>query len=895
MLNSAAESNISVFDSITDFGTGIDTLTLTGASGYSYVGLIEHALQDVNEAITTIYANLGNDEIGYFTFDSQAFLIAKGAGTGTSYDQALIQLNNTGFPLNYLGLGVFQSQVLLGTEGIDTLSGTSGADIIDGLDGDDTITGNGGDDTLLGGAGNDSITVGFGNDYVHGGEGDDLITANGGANTLYGGDGYDVITGGANNDFIDGGADDDTVTGGTGNDVVFGGDGYDTLHGNAGDDILWGEGGDDYLFGDNGVDTLIGGVGNDQLTGGADSDVFVFNSNLESGDVINDFTAGSGAGADVVKLNLQGSGVASDFGFNVVYDADPIMVSAASGDVIGSYAALVKVTTLVDDCSDLINAVQPVLSDITDGNRNLMFLVTDDWGNSALWYREYVNSEVPGYEYTLVTEFDGVTVDEFVASNFVDGSGTPFYDDFIGTSGDDTIYGGTGTDIIDGGDGNDTIYGLRGVDTLLGGAGDDVIIVTAAEAGSTLSGGAGVDSLTFIGEGDLAIADMTVSGFEAISFEDVDLQSSSINAVNISASLLLDNYAQVPDGFSLEKSFGPSPQLTISLTDQTDVVDLYDNMSLYGFQTLITDGTNATSGISATVMQDIFTQTIKGSDFADTVELATSLNSDQSLTINFGSGDDVLEVTGGSSKASVAIDGGAGSNDQIVVYGTASLGISGFESTITGVETIDLSAATTSDAIAHALIDGIGGSATVQVTLKLSDGDYGQVTYGVTNWDSNDSLNVIGSSTADTFVATMGGDTLTGGGGSDTLTGGAGADLFNFSSTDTLVSSLGTDTITDFTSSEGDKIALSTATFSGLTGTGSLIDSTNYFEENGSLQSSYGAGAGIVVVGAASGAGGVDVYYCEDLSNTSSNSYQIATLEANDTSTLSAADFTKVA
>lgn len=59
----------------------------------------------------------------------------------------------------------------LGTDDGDTMSGP----IVWGFDGDDTITGTSGRDTLVGGAGDDTISAGAGADMVYGGAGADLI------------------------------------------------------------------------------------------------------------------------------------------------------------------------------------------------------------------------------------------------------------------------------------------------------------------------------------------------------------------------------------------------------------------------------------------------------------------------------------------------------------------------------------------------------------------------------------------------------------------------------------------------------------------------------------------------------------------------------------------------
>jgi hypothetical protein len=69
---------------------------------------------------------------------------------------------------------------------------------------------------------------------------------------------------------------------------------------------------------------------------------------------------------------------------------------------------------------------------------------------------------------------------------------------------------------------------------------------------------------------------------------------------------------------------------------------------------------------------------------------------------------------------------------------------------------------------------------------------------------------IIGSSNDDILTGTLDNDILVGGLGNDTITGGAGGDNFTFNNLNE-----GIDTITDFLSSQGDKITLSAAGFGG--------------------------------------------------------------------------------
>jgi Ca2+-binding RTX toxin-like protein len=99
--------------------------------------------------------------------------------------------------------------------------------------------------------------------------------------------------------------------------------------------------------------------------------------------------------------------------------------------------------------------------------------------------------------------------------------GDDLYDGSLGTTGgiifgyagNDLLKGGTAEDTIEGGFGNDTIHGGGGLNYLYGDAGDDRIVVIAADTGSVIDGGAGLDTLVVTG----AIGALgTLAGLERI-------------------------------------------------------------------------------------------------------------------------------------------------------------------------------------------------------------------------------------------------------------------------------------------------------------------------------------------------------------------------------------------
>jgi Ca2+-binding RTX toxin-like protein len=109
---------------------------------------------------------------------------------------------------------------------------------------------------------------------------------------------------------------------------------------------------------------------------------------------------------------------------------------------------------------------------------------------------------------------------------------------------------------------------------------------------------------------------------------------------------------------------------------------------------------------------------------------------------------------------------------------------------------------------------------------------------------------VLGSAGGDTITGTAGSDRLTGNLGGDTLTGGAGADTFVFNR---APGGTNVDSITDFSSAEGDKIALARTVFTAFTTTGQLAEGefgTKVLYDSASGALSYdadGAGSGAAV------------------------------------------------
>lgn len=162
-------------------------------------------------------------------------------------------------------------------------------------------------------------------------------------------------------------------------------------------------------------------------------------------------------------------------------------------------------------------------------------------------------------------------------------------------------------------------------------------------------------------------------------------------------------------------------------------------------------------------------------------------------TLNGGAGNDVISGGDGDD----VLIGGAGNDD---LKGGAGIDTASYI-TATAAVTVDLR-------ILTAQATGGGGSDIITGIESLTGSALND------KLDGSKAGNVlIGGAGNDTLNGYEGADRLVGGAGKDTLTGGTAADSFVF---DSLVG--GPDTITDFNHAQGDRIHLSKAVFTGLSG-----------------------------------------------------------------------------
>ncbi|MBE9609136.1 calcium-binding protein [Chitinilyticum piscinae] len=210
-----------------------------------------------------------------------------------------------------------------------------------------------------------------------------------------------------------------------------------------------------------------------------------------------------------------------------------------------------------------------------------------------------------------------------------------------------------------------------------------------------------------------------------------------------------------------------------------------DGSLLYGIKAEIASAMSANDAINGSAYSDILAgfagnDTIKGNDGNDRLE---GWSGNDSLL--GGNGNDTL--IGGSGNDSM--NGGAG-NDQYFVDSS--------QDVISGE-----AAATGTDGVYSSITYTLGASSYLENLTLLS---------GATNATGNSLNNTLtGNTASNTLSGNAGNDVLIGGLGRDLLIGGAGSDRFDFNSVqESGLGSVYRDVISDFKSSEGDKLDLST-------------------------------------------------------------------------------------
>jgi Ca2+-binding RTX toxin-like protein len=386
-------------------------------------------------------------------------------------------------------------------------------------------------------------------------------------------------------------------------------------------------------------------------------------------------------------------------------------------------------------------------------------------------------------------------------------------DDLLnGDQGDDTIEGGLGDDSLVGGLGNDTLNGGLGIDEIRGNEGTDVIRVRGAEAvfedaSDDMDGGGGTDTLEFIGDVNVVLAnfggadDLTAS-IERINGRRLALvgtaDSNVFDLSRVTAVSLIGIYGLAGD----DTIIGTSGVDTIYGNSPTPAAGDYDdNDSIAG------------GGGNDKLYGGAGDDTLRGEAGNDTINGGQGEDS-----ISGGVGNDLIETSGTESEMD-AISGDVG-NDTLANIGTTAMVLDGFDAGENDLETIRGNGEDITGNEGDNTLDfrrsSFASVALVQVTaVRGGDGDdtiYGSTAADRLFGDDGDDL-LVGGSGNDYLDGGDGDDSLSGGGGLDTLFGGLGEDvltggdsfdIFAFkSSADNLDIDLVTDYRNDYLQYEG--------------------------------------------------------------------------------------------
>ncbi len=437
-------------------GTGdIDALTgdgnanrLTGLAGADTLdGAGGNDVLEGGAAGDILSGGAGNDTASYES---------AGGGVVASLDGSLV---HTGDALG----DVYDSiENLTGSDFADTLAGNGNANRLDGGSNADTLIGNCGIDTLNGGDGADILDLGHdltALDRIDGGDGYDKLTVDGNyalgvvftAATMVNvdeiaiadGNSYKFTLVDANN------VDDLTIDGSvlTGSNwlsvnaaaeaskalLATGGSGADTLIGGKGDDVLAGGNGNDTLTGNDGIDDLDGGAGNDNLNGGNGNDLIAIGAGID--------TVVAGAGDDNIDA---GSFLTSAERIDGGLGTDVLTLA-------GDYAVGVTFTTTT------VTNIETIL--LTDGN---------------------------SYKLTLNDATTAAAAQLTVDGSALTGGNAMFVNGALEKSGSLVLIGGDGADTLTGGGGIDAFGGSKGADVMNGGANTDIVSYENSDAGVTI-------------------------------------------------------------------------------------------------------------------------------------------------------------------------------------------------------------------------------------------------------------------------------------------------------------------------------------------------------------------------------------------------------------------------
>jgi Ca2+-binding RTX toxin-like protein len=337
------------------------------------------------------------------------------------------------------------------------------------------------------------------------------------------------------------------------------------------------------------------------------------------------------------------------------------------------------------------------------------------------------------------------------------------------------VLGLAGNDGLSGSNGNDVLDGGAGTDTLLGGAGSD-----------TLNGGAGLDVASFFGAASGVTVDLSIGGAQNTGGAGID---QLVEIEYLTGSAYGDNLAG--DGVHNVLLFGEAGNDWLQGGSGDDYL-----VGGAGFDVVSFANANAAVNVDLSV---------------NGVQNTSGAGSDQLVEIEYLIGSAFDDNLAGDGVSNVLLSGGAG-NDILhsgsghdYLIGGAGYDVASFADALAGVN-VDLSISGVQNTVGA----GSDQLAEIEYLIGSAFGDklQGDGVHNVllSGGAGNDSLQ--GGVSDDYLLGGSGVDTLVGGAGADALVGGADADAFVFANISDIPSGSSLDTITDFNSSQSDKIDL---------------------------------------------------------------------------------------
>ena len=763
------------------------------------------------------------------------------------------------------------NDTITGTDGPDQIVAAGGSATVHGGGGDDVISASAGHNVLYGDAGNDTLSAGIygdmlyggdGNDTLYGSAGDDTLSGGSGGNYLYGGGGNDTYIYGGGADFINennnGGTDKIVMPSGiTLSDLTFTrvetGDlssyndllitingsgsiqiydqfdpstGYhvesivfndgstldlstispsDAYMDNAGSVFQWASSSPIFVHGGSGNDTISmisstanntidGGAGNDTISAGSGNDTIIASAGYD--------TVTDAGGTDTIVI--PAAFTESDVSFLHPGSGQSLIITIAglgeidlSSQFYNSGSAIENLHFLSDNSTvaiadEIVHAVGTSGGDYLYGPTfGVAGTIFDGRGGSDNFIGGVGNNTFnfsPGFgnDYIQETSTAGTNTVHFSGIDpsdirmFTDAYGNLHLQDTsdpshnitvdAGTTGsgngetnvgqylsqvtfDDvghTVWSLTGGLTLTGDNSGDALYGSAYGDTITGGSGNDYIYANGGN--DTLIGGSGSDNL-YGGTGNDTY--VFTSGFgNSIVSESLGQGSDTIHFSGIDPSDIR-MWTDSSGNLHLQDTSDPSHNITVD-GGTTGSGSAETAIGLYVEQITFDDPAHTvwdlTQGLTLTA--DNAGDGIYGTAYADTI-----IGGSGSDYLYGNGGDDTLIGGGGYNY----LDGGTGTNT--VDYSHAPAAV-----------TVDLSSGSTSN-------NGAGSYDTLANIQNVTGSGYNDTITG----DSHDNV-------------------LYGAGGNDVLTGGLGADTFLFKAATAFT---GSATITDFSTSQNDKIDIS--------------------------------------------------------------------------------------